>query len=228
MVKIEIDGEIITATLEHPFYANGDWKAAGLLETGDNILLFSGKLAKVKEVKYEGAHAPVSVIDANFEETQLIEENSVKVFNFKVEGWHTYFVGWLRVLVHNAGICLKKLSSRLKYLGRTPGKNSKTGKEVFERMAKEVPPKARLEDEFGNAVKEFWDASSNKWRDIKQADMGHIDDAVSWWNSTGRKHGAKSKEVREWMLDSDNYALEYFKTNRSNGAKLTEQYLPPL
>ena len=67
-----------------------------------------------------------------------------------------------------------------------------------------------------------------KWRDIKEADMGHIDDAVSWWNKTGRQYGAKSKEVREWMLDSKNYVLEYYKTNRSNGAKLLEKYLPPL
>ena len=58
--------------------------------------------------------------------------------------------------------------------------------------------------------------------------MGHIDDAVSWWNKTGRQYGAKSKEVREWMLDSKNYVLEYYKTNRSNGAKLLEKYLPPL
>ena len=58
--------------------------------------------------------------------------------------------------------------------------------------------------------------------------MGHIDDAVSWWNKTSRKYGAKSKEVRDWMKKSDNYVLEYFKTNRSNGAKLGTTYLPPL
>ena len=109
MVKVEIDGEIITATPEHPFYANGDWKAAGLLETGDAILLFSGKLATVKEVKYQGSHAPLEITDTFFEEPEIIEENSTKVFNFEVEGWHTYFVGWLRVLVHNAGICLREV-----------------------------------------------------------------------------------------------------------------------
>jgi Pretoxin HINT domain/Domain of unknown function (DUF4280) len=107
LVKIEIDGEIITATPEHPFYANGDWKAAGLLETGDDILLFSGKLATVKEVKYEGAHAPIEIADTIFEEQEIIDENSTKVFNFEVEGWHTYFVGWLGMLVHNAGVCIK-------------------------------------------------------------------------------------------------------------------------
>ena len=132
LVKIEIDGEIITATPEHPFYANGDWKAAGLLETGDNILLFSGKLATVKEVKYEGAHAPVSVVDANFEETELIEENSIKVFNFKVEEWHTYFVGKSRTLVHNTdkgGICLKEAAKAAK----------KILKDHYDQLGKKLP-----------------------------------------------------------------------------------------
>ena len=36
----------------------------------------------------------------------------------------------------------------------------------------------------------------------RSADMAHLTDAVSWWNSTGRYYGAKSPEVREWMLDS--------------------------
>ena len=156
-----------------------------------------------------------------------------KVLNFAVADWQTYFVGVWAWLVHNAkcisGV-VKRISDRLRYLGRTPGKNSRTGREVFERMLKEEPPTARLQDEFGNAVKEFWDPISRKWRDISQADMGHIHDAVKWWNGKGRKYGAKSKEVREWMLDSKNYVLEYYKTNRSKGAILgqTDTYLPPL
>lgn len=43
-----------------------------------------------------------------------------------------------------------------------------------------------------------------------------------------RHHGARSPEVREWMLDADNYYLEHFSINRSQGAQLGEIYLPPL
>ena len=136
-------------------------------------------------------------------------------------------MGTLRWLVHNAKKCLsgviKKISKRLQYLGRTPGKNSKTGREVFERMLKSKPPTARITPK---GEKQFFDGA--KWRDLKYADMGHIEDAVRWWNREGRKYGAKSKEVREWMLDSKNYRLEYYKTNRSKGAKIMEEYLPPL
>lgn len=35
------------------------------------------------------------------------------------------------------------------------------------------------------------------------------EDAVDYWNRCGRYHGAKSKPVRDWMLNSDNYRLEY-------------------
>ena len=41
--------------------------------------------------------------------------------------------------------------------------------------------------------------------------MAHKVDAVSWWNSVGRKYGAKSKEVRKFMLNPDNYYLEHYR-----------------
>ncbi|MCC2506186.1 HNH/ENDO VII family nuclease [Bacillus cereus] len=61
---------------------------------------------------------------------------------------------------------------------------------------------------------------------LSKSDMAHLTDAVSWWNSI-RHYGAKSKEVRKWMLDSVNYELDHFSLNRLAGAKLSERYLPP-
>jgi hypothetical protein len=78
-------------------------------------------------------------------------------------------------------------------------------------------------------VTEF-QASDGEWYEISQADMAHKYDAVTWWNNTGRQYGAQTTEVRRWMLDSDNYYLELYSINRSQGAILgkTENYLPPL
>lgn len=209
-ISLYTETEVIETTALHPFYTQDGWKDASELQTGDQIKTQSHEIIEIKDTKF------------NYEPK--------KVYNFTVGNFHTYFVGVLAWLVHNAGKCIttaiKKISNRLKYLGRTPGKASKTGREVFERMMKGKPPTARIRKVKGKDVKEFFDGK--KWRDIKEADMGHIDDAVSWWNKTGRQYGAKSKEVREWMLDSKNYVLEYYKTNRSNGAKLLEKYLPPL
>ena len=52
----------------------------------------------------------------------------------------------------------------------------------------------------------------------------HPEDAVSYWNRCGRYHGAKSQAVRKWMLDPNNYRLEYELGNCSRGAKSKERY----
>ncbi len=109
---------------------------------------------------------------------------------------------------------------REQYLGRTPGKNSRTGKEVQARM------RANGELRDGRNGVEF-KSKDGEWYPLKDADMAHTKDAVKYWNETGRYHGAKSPEVREWMLDSKNYRLEHYSTNRSAGALLPDRYLPP-
>lgn len=115
-------------------------------------------------------------------------------------------------------------SLREQYLGRTPGKESRTGKEVQDRMRAD----GKLREVEGKT--EFL-ASDGKWYDISKADMAHSPkDAVTWWNETGRQYGAKSPEVRSFMLDSKNYVLDHYSLNRSAGATLgqTTRYLPPL
>lgn len=209
-IELYTERETIETTAEHPFYTTEGWKDAADLQAGDKVFTRNNETVEITRTRF------------NYEPK--------RVYNFEVAVWHTYFVGVLAWLVHNAVKCAteiaKEVSKRLKYLGRTPGKGSKTGREVFERMMNEKPPAARIRKVGKKEVKEFFDGDT--WRNIKDADMGHVEDAVSWWNREGRKHGAKSKEVRDWMLDSKNYRYEYFRTNRSKGAKLSEEYLPPL
>ena len=115
---------------------------------------------------------------------------------------------------------VKKTSKRLMYMGKTPGKSSRTGRLVKNRMRSE----GKLKTIKGRTL---FKAGDGKWYDISKADMAHKVDAVEWWNSIGRKYGAKSKEVRKFMLDPDNYYLEHYSINRSQGAKLGKTYLPP-
>lgn len=119
---------------------------------------------------------------------------------------------------------LKKIKSlRRKYLGKTPGKKSATGRKVQERMRADGD---LITDRLTG--KTMFRARDGKWYDIKYADMAHKEDAVTWWNHTGRRYGARAPEVRVWMLESKNYVLEHRSINRSLGAKLEERYLPPL
>lgn len=104
-------------------------------------------------------------------------------------------------------------------MGRTPGKSSSTGRKVIARM--------RAEGKVRGYGKNTEFLSGEKWYPIKEADMAHKTDAVKWWNRTGRFFGARSERVRKWMRNANNYYLEHFSKNRSQGAKLKDEYLPP-
>lgn len=208
-VELYTEQEKIETTSEHPFKTDAGWKEAAELRKGDVI---------------KGKDEDIEIKDVRF------SYKPKKVYNFEVSNWHTYFVGALAWLVHNAKKCLsgvvKKISKRLQYLGRTPGKNSKTGREVFERMMKEKPPMARLK----NGKKQFKSTKDGKWYDIDKADMSHKRDAVDWWNNVANKKGYKPKgeEVRKWMRDPNNYYLEHQSYNRSAGGKIKQTYNEPI
>lgn len=85
LTELEIDGEVIQCTETHPFQVKGKgWVDACDLQPGDVVYTKDWNTATVNSVS-------------------LIElEEKVEVFNFEVEDCHTYFVGELGILVHNA------------------------------------------------------------------------------------------------------------------------------
>ncbi len=86
LIELDIDGEIIQCTETHPFQVKGKgWVDACNLNPGDIVYTKDWNTATVKSIN-------------------LLEfDEPVKVFNFEVEDCHTYFVGELSILVHNAG-----------------------------------------------------------------------------------------------------------------------------
>ena len=85
VVHLTINGEVITSTLDHPFYVqDAGFVGAGNLYLGDKLLDTEGNILLVEDMKAE----------------KLIEP--AKVYNFKVEAFHTYHVGANSALVHNA------------------------------------------------------------------------------------------------------------------------------
>ncbi len=89
MVDIEVDGDVLSATDEHPFYVvkapfrGGEWVDADDLRIGDTLVDPDGRLVTVDDLRRY--------------------EKSDVVYNLTVEGVHTYYVEvsdeW--VLVHN-------------------------------------------------------------------------------------------------------------------------------
>ncbi|NNG18157.1 hypothetical protein HJ590_00960 [Naumannella sp. ID2617S] len=123
---------------------------------------------------------------------------------------------------------------REKFLGKTPGKLSNTGQQVFERMAKEgkildadgVPIDA---SRFPNGLrrkdlnKVYIRDSQGRLRPLSKAHMGHNPvDAVDHWTTRG--HRMTPEQNRRWMNDPQNYEFEYGPDNMSRGARNPNRY----
>lgn len=84
LIHVCVNGEEIITTPGHPFYSPvKGWTVACKLRAGDILVLQSGKYVIVEKIQHE------------------ILESPVKVYNFEVEDFHTYYVGESAVLVHN-------------------------------------------------------------------------------------------------------------------------------
>jgi len=85
LLHLTINGEVIKTTFEHPFYVKDvGFVEAGKLQVGDKLVDSRGNVLVVEEKKLE------------------ITDEPVKVYNFKVDDFHTYHVGKKGILVHNA------------------------------------------------------------------------------------------------------------------------------
>ena len=84
IIRLSINGEKIETTEEHPFYVEGrGWTEASSLKEGDEVRTADGSVAAVEAAWSIKLSEPV------------------KVYNFEVEDFHTYYVSEQKVLVHN-------------------------------------------------------------------------------------------------------------------------------
>lgn len=112
-------------------------------------------------------------------------------------------------------------SLRSQYMGATPDKYSATGAAVVERMRSDgliVGDGPLLRGNPNGLQLITGDTLLNIDSNV---DMAHITDAVTWWNEIGRFFGAKSPEVREFMLNPNNYVLRQSSINRSEGGAVS-------
>ena len=112
-IELYTEEEIIETTAEHPFLTENGWKDAAELQTGDRIKSRNEEDVEIKDVKF--SYKPR------------------KVYNFEVSNWHTYFVGALQWLVHNAKKCLSKLPQQIHHFATN---KSKKYTKQFEKIAK--------------------------------------------------------------------------------------------
>ena len=87
LVHIIVGGKEIVSTPDHPYYVEGrGFVNACQLCIGSPLMDADGKILEIEQIYKE----------------QLEKNEEVTVYNFQVEDWHTYHVGEMEVLVHNA------------------------------------------------------------------------------------------------------------------------------
>ena len=136
LTHIFVKGEEIVATPTHPFYCPvKGWTDAAHLRAGDILVLFNGEYAVVEKVQHE------------------LLENPVKVYNFQVADYHTYYVSDNGVLVHNS--CVKQPGT---YEISTSNDQVYVGKGSASRMNASI---RRLERKGYEVIDAVWQPSRN-------------------------------------------------------------------
>jgi hypothetical protein len=83
LVEVHVGDEVIHTTPEHPFLlSTHEWKLAGQLEVGDELLRSDQVSMPVRAVVHQ-------------------TEQTTTVYNFEVADWHTYLVSFWMLIVHN-------------------------------------------------------------------------------------------------------------------------------
>lgn len=127
-VHLTIRGEQIITTHDHPFYVIGKgFVNAGKLKTSDKLLDTHGKPLEINDIAFESTGLPT------------------KVFNFKVEKYHTYYASNICIFVHNSDCAPRRPVKDVKKVEEHPDGSvtytkSINGKDVSVTYSKEGYP----------------------------------------------------------------------------------------
>ena len=191
LIHIFIGEEEIVTTADHPFWVEGKgFVPAMSLVIDSELLNNSGNVVRVDNLLRE------------------TNADGAEVYNFKVDEYHTYYVGDMHILVHNAGDAYSRPS------GFRKGVRDK----AWEEVEKASPDGIVHDPKTGRPM-----SKDEPW------DMGHKP------GYEFRKHRASARErgiTRKQFLDEHNnpshYRPELPSSNRSHVCEdLTDLYLGP-
>ena len=183
LLHIKVNDTEIKTTFPHPFYVVGKgWVEAKDLKVGDVLKLANGETTEVKALKVEKL------------------ENPVKVYNFEVEDWHTYYVSESEVLVHNTGTnpCAQGVSKAINLpsyksikidMGHIVSGHTSTGGRAIQSGIKDLFPSNMTEKQIKNAV---LNAYKNGKKVLTQGDRVKIigksgSSTIEMWVNTATK-----------------------------------------
>lgn len=147
VIDITIDGEVITATAIHPFWVPElGWIKAKDLQAGTKVQTEDGRILGIDKVDRR--------------------EGNFRVYNFEVDGFHSYFVSGLEILVHNN---LEDCSTTAERNRDTVGKPGKIIR-IENKDGGYLPPPPN-----GGPYADSW-----YYHDVFKTDDGFVYDRMGW------------------------------------------------
>lgn len=211
LVHIHINGDEIVSTPTHPFYSpQRGWTSAINLRAGDILVLSNGEYVVVEKVQHEILEAPV------------------KVYNFEVQDFHTYYVGKNSVLVHNTCETLTWNEFQKQNPGKTSSENSaewaKYKKEHFKNNGQHYLHRPYIRqsviDEINrntiyNSDGLLYDSISDMYVDPKSVELGHMPDHEFWYErNRAEALGWTQAQFNDYMNNPEFYAWQNIHENR--------------
>ncbi len=155
LIHLSVAGEEIITTPEHPFYVpQKGWTAAIQLRAGDLLVMQNGEYVVLEKIQHE------------------ILESPVKVYNFEVADFHTYFVSDAAVLVHN--MCDRIVNP------------SKTESKVWNAL-----------NNYKNGYK-----TSGSGKSLKYYSWDHTHNEIEVFNRNGKHIGVMDPTTGEWIKNA--------------------------
>lgn len=197
LYDLYVDGEVISATGEHPFWTpNLGWVEAKDLVVGSLLQTADGRVVDVDKVEKR--------------------EGKFEVYNFNVEGIPTYFVSDLGVLVHNAEYTGPLIN------GRKPINSRYTG-EIY--PAENLPPSIRESYPDGVRFTEDGFPDFSPYVDVQVEVDGlrgdHYEDFKAANRAAGYGDHARSPEGYTWHHHQDGRTMQLVPTDLHRAVKHT-------
>ena len=177
IVSVKINGQIINATIEHPFMTDQGWVKAGELHDGSKVLNSRKEYEVVESIEYKGY-------------------NEIEVYNLIVENYHTFFITELGLMVHNIDCKNATLGQIFKQVGDNISDTKIKGD--FEDVIK------KLDDIAGrNNIEEYIKNFDSRFRGLDPNNLDEIKKIISDASKDIDNHSSSLFKGTEGAADAD-------------------------
>ena len=177
IVSVKINGQIINATIEHPFMTDQGWVKAGELHDGSKVLNSRKEYEVVESIEYKGY-------------------NEIEVYNLIVENYHTFFITELGLMVHNIDCKNATLGQIFKQVGDNISDTKIKGD--FEDVIK------KLDDIAGrNNIEEYIKNFDSRFRGLDPSNLDEIKKIISDASKDIDNHSSSLFKGTEGAADAD-------------------------